>query len=720
MDTPANKKFLGRSVSEWLSSLPIFSLLLLTLVIGTGEMFHGQLLRMGEQLFGDKEAGVQYFLMRADPEKPDCDVNMDVEAEVQKQSAPGASAGGDDIDSLFSDEPVDTGALRESLTKAKQLCVEKQALYVKIKEHITPQVTAYRNFETAFFGIFRFGTENRALLLLLMVAIASITTTLGLHHIALRPPKTRLDFRVYSVAMTLANSVLTFSSAFYLNSQLNSGIPLEKPYLYWLWIGMFGALTLISAKGLLKAPAGAEPGGKLSMALLSLPLYSVMALIAGGNFMMQGHFAGLAIYLGQMMELAGTFLSLALYIWAGMLLKQTRVVDLFLDILRPWKLSPEFLTYIILVAAAVPTAYTGASGIFVIAAGAVIYREVQAAGARRQFALAATSMSGSLGVVLAPCLLVVVIAALNKEVTTSLLYGYGTWVFLLSSTMFLIASQVLRREKIHIARPSDALHQSLKAFVPVAPYVVIVFLVAWGMYGKLLNTKMDEFNASTILPVILLMILAFDKLRRDPKHEQVPEELRERRVGLEESVRTATNDTIGHIGALILLMALSVSMGGVIERSGIMQSVPETFGSIWPALILLVGLLVFVGMVMDPFGAVILTSATIAPIAYKNGINPVHFWMIVLTAFELGYLTPPVALNQLLTRQVVGEKEIADADAEVRHLSFYWRYERWILPCIIMGITLLLVAFVPPLLKDSYAKMSKCHPEYVVIMKCTE
>jgi TRAP-type C4-dicarboxylate transport system permease large subunit len=126
-----------------------------------------------------------------------------------------------------------------------------------------------------------------------------------------------------------------------------------------------------------------------------------------------------------------------------------------------------------------------------------------------------------------------------------------------------------------------------------------------------------------------------------------------------------------------------------------MMAVPSDMGSTLVAITLLVGLMVFIGMVMDPFGAVILVSATVAPIAYNNGINPVHFWMIVLTAFELGYLSPPVALNQLLARQVVGEREMAEADAEVRHLSFYYRYERWILPVIVMAITLMLVSYAP-------------------------
>jgi TRAP-type C4-dicarboxylate transport system permease large subunit len=81
--------------------------------------------------------------------------------------------------------------------------------------------------------------------------------------------------------------------------------------------------------------------------------------------------------------------------------------------------------------------------------------------------------------------------------------------------------------------------------------------------------------------------------------------------------------------------------------------------------------------------------------AYANGIEPVHFWMMVLVAFELGYLLPPVALNQLLTRQVVGEAEIDKSDAEVSGGNFYRRYERWILPCAVMSLSLAIVAYGP-------------------------
>ena len=142
-------------------------------------------------------------------------------------------------------------------------------------------------------------------------------------------------------------------------------------------------------------------------------------------------------------------------------------------------------------------------------------------------------------------------------------------------------------------------------------------------------------------------------------------------------------------------MGLSICVGGVIERAELMSLFPESFASVWLAMTALVIILVIIGMSMDPYGAVILVSATIAEVAYQSGINPVHFWMVVLVAFELGYLSPPVALNHLLTRQVVGEDEFTQAGLEVRGLSFWKRYERILLPLLVMGIALIVVAYGP-------------------------
>ena len=68
-----------------------------------------------------------------------------------------------------------------------------------------------------------------------------------------------------------------------------------------------------------------------------------------------------------------------------------------------------------------------------------------------------------------------------------------------------------------------------------------------------------------------------------------------------------------------------------------MSHVPESFDSVWMAMGVMVIVLVIIGMFMDPYSAVILVNMTLFSIAVSSGIDPVHFWMVVLVAFELGY-----------------------------------------------------------------------------------
>lgn len=700
---PTSRKFLGRTLLEWFSSLPVFALLLLTLIIGTGEMVHGQLLKLGESMFGDKADQVQYFMLRADPVKPDCNPNPDIEAQVQKEIANNSkgSTGGDDIDNLFGDstQAVDPSVIRKSVEQARDICKMKMDLYERVLKHQTPQVKFYRTLETSFFGLFQIGTDNRPLILLLMVAIAAITTTLGFHHIGIRPGHYTKDYFVQSASQTVAAGLLLFSTIRYYQILQGSGVPIEHPLLHYVWMALFAVLFLINLKRTIMPVKSPNGPGTWSSALLSTPLYAQMATIAGLYFLYKGHHAGLAIYINQLMELPSIFMNLGLFIWSGMLLKQSRVVDLFMDVLRPWNLSPQLLTYIILLAAAVATAYTGASGIFVIAAGGIIYHEVRASGGSRQFALAATAMSGSLGVVLRPCLLVVLIAALNKQVTTNGLYHWGFYVFLLTSTLFFLASQMLRTEKSNIEAFGIAIPAMLRQMIPTLPYVAVVLIVV-ALYEYVLDTKLNEITAPTIMPVMLIIILVFDKMTNKGKAELTPDYASHRQDGVEKSIRYATNETIGHIGALLSLMTLSLAMGGVIERSEVMSYAPKVFSSDWTAMAFLMVTKVLLGMIMDPFGAVVLVSGTLAPIAYHNGIEPIHFWMMVLVAFELGYLLPPVAINQILTRQVIGEDEVEMADKEVAHMGFYRRYERWILPLVVMSIGLVIVSFGPMAVRD--------------------
>ena len=209
--------------TEWISTFVVLVLLLLTLIIGTGEMIHGQLLRMGERIYGDPATGMQYSFLRAEPETPTCDRNPNVDALVQQQMQSNAKDEFADIFGTSSQEDV-----RKSVLAGKKLCEDKYAFHDTATKYLDdhPSIRPYRTMETTFFGIFQFGSDNKAILLILMVVLAAITTTLKIHHIGLRSPSTRLDYRVYAVAMTAANALLTSSAISQYQSVVRSGVPM--------------------------------------------------------------------------------------------------------------------------------------------------------------------------------------------------------------------------------------------------------------------------------------------------------------------------------------------------------------------------------------------------------------------------------------------------------------------------------------------------------------
>ena len=640
-----------------------------------GNSLHSRLLWVGEQTWPN------YYLLNPDATEPTCQLEMDVDAEVRKR----VEAYKPDPDDLFS-SPPNPEAIRTSLERNLELCRQEHAAYKQNLRHATPALGVFKSVEQ---GLADFLLENIGLtkyLFIAMFALAAAVAALDADHIALRLPRNRAEWRLSQAVQFAVNGLMVASLNAYLGRLAGSPGSESTSQLQYAWAAVFGLFMVINAVRFVNVPERMKAGSLALSSGLVLPLHSVMGLIAMSYFfLVDGYASGLAIYFGMMSNLSSMFINIGLYVLVGMVLKQTRLPELLLDVIKPWNLPAPMLASVIIFATAFPTAFTGASGIFILAVGGVVYDELRRAGAGRQLSLATTAMSGSLGVVLNPSLLVVVVAALNKEVTTTEMYGWGFWVFIMSATLFSLV--VCKTEGNWKPRPAPgAFRASVLQMKPLLPYVLVaggVILAIWGVLGL----RFNEYSAPLILPLVMLALVFLDA-NRDSRGD---DETRLKAFWNRSSA--AASDSAVHIGALLALIGFSISLGGILERSDVVHALfPESLTSPWIAMLVIVVMLTVIGMIMDPFGAVILVSATIAQPAIRLGIDPLHFWIVCLVAFELGYLSPPVALNHLLTRQVVGETEVLAAE---RTGSFWHRYERLLLPLAVMGPTLLVAAFVP-------------------------
>jgi len=654
---------------------------------GNGEHIHARLLNVGELTWHE------YFTLRSDIPSPSCDPERDINQALEKLAAEASVEDG--LEDLFDAEPFDRDAALVSLQSSRLLCIEKHQLAKQNQARVTLAVIVFRSVETSIAKISLLAFEKQRMLLLLTIFICAITCSIKQHHIAFRPIKSRYDYYLSTLAQLLGNGTMLLSAYWYRDSVYSSATVVEHPEIYLFLVLGFAILTAVSLFQLIKPAQDYYSDGTILSAMLAIPLYIFMSFFVGMYFfLIEGHIAGPAIFFSLLFDQAGLFLNIGLYIWIGMLLKRTQLGDLVFKVFIPWRMSAELLAFVAIIVMAVPTAYTGASGIIIIAMGAIVYEELRRVGARRQLALAATAMTGSAGVVLRPCLLVVLIAALNKEVVTDQLFSWGLKTFITTATVFFFYAWLTKREKMHLAPAKEAFKPFLQAMLPLIPYALIAAIILLA-YSLLLNVSMDEFSAPVVLPVIILGLIIYEKFFVKMVQVVASEPQGHK---FEYTIRMASSESSVHIGALLLLMGLSFALGGVIERSGLLSNIPESFDSTWLTLSFLVFVLVAIGMIMDPFGAVVLVSGSVAQIAYNNGINPVHFWMITLVAFELGYLTPPVALNHLLTRQMVGHEETDKAELEGD--SFWYRHEKILLPLATMATTLLLVTIVPVLIAN--------------------
>lgn len=655
----------------WLSTLPVLLVLVsYLLILGTLEQVRSRLLALGTRLAPD------YTDLRTYPTCEPC-------AEVKAGTAPAAEAekpAAPAEDDPFAEPTSAPSAAAEAA--ARQACVATYTRCQGMLAQLTPQVKAYRTIETSLSHLVELANGTRLYFLILLMLIGAGSATALRSHIGLRPVRTVLDDR-FSEGLQLAAHILLFGSWW-------AQYKLDHEKLPLIWMAGMLIMSGFNIAHLLKPAANLEPGGSLLRAPLAAPLYAVMGIIAGLFFFITERYpSGLATYLQPLTEHSVLYFQVGLYGWAGMLLVRTRVLGLFFDMLRPWRLPTELLVFVVVVCCAFPTAYTGASGIFVIASGAAVFEELRRSGARQRLALAGTAMSGSLGVVLPPCLLVMIIAELNKEVTPDQIYGWGWKVFGLSAVLFLGMMLATRREKINLAPPKEALPASARAALPIVPFILLGVAVV-GFYALPLGTRLDEHSAPAILPILLLVLLAYDRFAIRRMKTALPEHVR--KEGWWAAVVEATGETCVHIGALLMLMGLSACVGGVVERSHVMELVPSHFSSPMLAMGVLSIVLVITGMLMDPYGAVILVSNSVDDIALRSGIGATHFWMVVLVAFELGYLLPPVALNQLLARKVIGP--LPD-DGSENDKSYWRRHEDVLLPIVVMSMVLVIVAFAP-------------------------
>ncbi|MGB5333744.1 MAG: TRAP transporter large permease subunit [Woeseiaceae bacterium] len=363
------------------------------------------------------------------------------------------------------------------------------------------------------------------------------------------------------------------------------------------------------------------------LAIFGAPLFAVIAASAMIGFHKEE--ADLMIMALEIQSIASMpFLSaIPMFTFAGYLLSESnaprRLVKLT-GAMMGW--MPGGLALVCLAACAFFTAFTGASGVTIIALGAILYPALKQDGYGDKFNLGLVTSAGSLGLLFAPSLPLILYGVI-AEVPVDNLFLAGILPGLLMLLMLSGWSIWVNR---HIRRPLSSFSirevgTALRESIWELPLPVVVL---GGIYSGFF--AVSEAAAVTALYVVLVEVVI---LREIPLRE-LPRIMRASMV---------------LVGAILVILGASVASTGYMIDAGIPQRLFELVSSMVSSqtsfLILLLLFLLVLGAILDIFSAIVLVVPLILPIAAGYGVNEVHLGIVFLAAMQLGYLTPPVGLN---------------------------------------------------------------------------
>jgi tripartite ATP-independent transporter DctM subunit len=123
---------------------------------------------------------------------------------------------------------------------------------------------------------------------------------------------------------------------------------------------------------------------------------------------------------------------------------------------------------------------------------------------------------------------------------------------------------------------------------------------------------------------------------------------------------------------LFMIISFSTVFAWVLGANNVPEQIAESLLKLSnnPLIIMLFInlILVIVGMWMDTGAAILLFAPILAPIAYKVGIHPIHFAVIMLLNLVVGLITPPVGVVLYATSAVAKESFVKVCKATMPYI----------------------------------------------------
>ncbi|MDA3938788.1 MAG: TRAP transporter large permease subunit [Spirochaetia bacterium] len=276
------------------------------------------------------------------------------------------------------------------------------------------------------------------------------------------------------------------------------------------------------------------------------------------------------------------------------------------------------------------TTFTGASGVTILALGALLAFILEGRGGyRKDFSHGLLTASGSIGLLFPPSLPIILYGVIAQISIKDLFIGGIIPGFLMVIALSGFGIVVAVKSKIPRTKFKFSLvFSSLKEAVWE---IFLPFIILLSYFGGI--TTIVETGAVAVIYVLFVEVI----IQKDIKYRDIV---------------SVFLKSIPIIGGILIILASSRGLSYFIIDAEIPMKLTSwveiNISSKYVFLILLNIALLLTGSLMDIFSAIMVIVPLMLPLGAVFGIDPVHLGIIFLANLELGYLTPPVGLNLFL------------------------------------------------------------------------
>lgn len=375
--------------------------------------------------------------------------------------------------------------------------------------------------------------------------------------------------------------------------------------------------------------------GLLAMAVLGAPVFSLIGFLALYLF----HGAGIdsSAVIVELLRLASlpALIAIPLFTFAGYALAESKAPQRMValaEALFGW--MPGGLAVVGLACCALFTAFTGASGVTIIALGGLLYPMLRKQGYPEHFSLGLLTTTGSLGLLFPPSLPIILYGLVAKVSIDKLFTAAALPGLLLLALLGAYSLWIGRRAGV--PRTPFSWRNLLSATRAAVWEIPLPLLVIGGIYG-------GWFTAGEASAVMAMYVLAVETcVYRDIKMRDLP--------GI--MVRSMVL-----VGSILIVLGCALGLTNYLIDAEIPGKLFELLHRyIRSKIVFLAALNAFLLVVnmVEIFSAIIIVVPIIVPVAAQYGIDPIHLGVLFLLNLEIGYMTPPLGLNLFLSSSRFG------------------------------------------------------------------